>query len=457
MAALRKSSRYFLRHLLPREDLDAVGRARLDRALRRGDEHALRALTVELAEALVSAGRFEDLGGGSYRDRRTGDRFRLPAPPPRAPRQAGSAEPPEAAAPDGGSPPSELAELPEVTVPAGGNPPPALEELPEVAVPDGEAAAPGPHVSAILEAVRLEGRSPGTQAADRLLALLERWHPGSRFTLYRLADKEAFGNSADEGLPVLDPATLAPGHPFLAALESGSAQLAAGGSGEEGAWLLAPLRLEDEDWGLLELRLPAGADAGSALESLRLVGEALNHQVHNLRVLSKVVYVDWLTQVFNRSFLDLQLPLEIERATRNRETLALLVVDFDDFKRVNDRFGHDVGDQALREFSRVIRGTLRKVDQVFRFGGEEFVVLLPRLDLEGAYRAAERLREAVANHAFHFASGGEAVNVTASLGGAIYPHNALGEAALFKAADEAAYEAKRRGKNCVVFSRDTVS
>ncbi|MBN2171561.1 MAG: GGDEF domain-containing protein [Candidatus Krumholzibacteriota bacterium] len=442
MAALRKSSRYFLRHLLPREDLDAAGRTRLESALRQGDESALRALTAELAEVLVRAGRFEKLGGGRYRDRRTGDRFRLPAPPPRAARPA-----------------TRLEELPDVVVPEEAAAPAALEELPEVTVPQaGADAAPGPHVTAILEAVRLEGRSPGTQAADRLLALLERWHPGSRFTLYRLADKEAFGNSADESLPVLDTATLAPGHPYLSALASGEAQLASGGgSDSEEAWLLAPLRLEDEDWGLLELRVPDGADTGAALESLRLVGEALNHQVHNLRVLSKVVYVDWLTQVFNRSFLELQLPLEIERATRNRETLALLVVDFDDFKHVNDRFGHDIGDQALREFSRVIRGTLRKVDQVFRYGGEEFVVLLPRLDLESAYRAAERLREAVANHAFRFAVEREAVNVTASLGGAIYPYNALGEAALFKAADEAAYEAKRRGKNCVVFSRDTVS
>ena len=130
----------------------------------------------------------------------------------------------------------------------------------------------------------------------------------------------------------------------------------------------------------------------------------------------------------------------------------MLVIDIDDFKKINDKCGHDVGDQVLREFSDVIRSTLRKVDQIFRFGGEEFVILLPRLDLESAYRAAERLRKGIERNPFGINHNGEPIQITASIGGAIFPDNALGETALFKAADDACYAAKNEGKNRVIFA-----
>jgi diguanylate cyclase (GGDEF)-like protein len=113
-----------------------------------------------------------------------------------------------------------------------------------------------------------------------------------------------------------------------------------------------------------------------------------------------------------------------------------------------------VGDAVLRAFGQQIRNTLRKVDLVFRYGGEEFVILLPRLDRESAMRAAERLRDAIAEHRFTTDRNGEILQVTASFGGALYPHDALSESGLFKAADEACYRAKSTGKNRVVFAGD---
>ena len=220
---------------------------------------------------------------------------------------------------------------------------------------------------------------------------------------------------------------------------------------------MLPLRLPADDadaspWGLLELRLPPALDDDSLDAELGLLGEALSELVHNHRVLSDVVYVDGLTQVFNRSFLDLQLPVEVERARRNDETLAVLVVDLDDFKRINDTFGHEAGDRVLRSLGMLVRDTMRRVDQVFRFGGEEFVVLLPRLDEDSALRAAERLRLAVAEHRVELRGSDSPLGVTVSIGGALYPRDGADPDALFREADAACYRSKRDGKNRVSFA-----
>ncbi|MBM4119139.1 GGDEF domain-containing protein, partial [bacterium] len=377
MSRLQRSSRYFLEHLLPREALQPAEREQLDRALRGSDPELERALALELAERLVARGVYARDGGGDYVFARAGERYRLvlrrALGAPTAERRAAPPPPAAAAIP-----------LPE----------PPLERLREV-----------------LAVLRLHGRQPGILSGlGRLLAALGRWYPSSGATLYHFQDLED-GDSLPGLLP-LEPDTLAAGHPFHRAL-AGSGLLAlaadapgqgsfpaAGAATREGHWLLLPLRLPSEDgslpWGLLELRLPPGPLPASLPAELGLLGEALSELVHNHRVLAGVVYVDGLTQVYNRSFLDLQLPVEVERATRNSESLAMLVVDLDDFKQINDRHGHEAGDGVLREFGGLLQRTLRRVDLVFRFGGEEFVVLLPRLDEESALRAAERLRLAVA-------------------------------------------------------------
>jgi diguanylate cyclase (GGDEF)-like protein len=314
-------------------------------------------------------------------------------------------------------------------------------------------------VESILSLLKLEDRRLGIEETlERITSLFGEWFPGARCTLYR---RDAAGNGQGAGL-LLEPETLAPGHPYRVAMESGEPIWLSGQESRHG-WFpprslppetevaLLPLRLEQESWGLLEFCLPPELDRQRASESMQILARVITQQLHNQRVLSHVVFVDWLTQVYNRSFLDLQLPLEIERATRNGENLALLVADLDNFKQLNDGHGHDTGDLVLKEFAAQIRHTLRKVDMVFRYGGEEFVILLPRLDRESALRAAERLRDAIAAHRFMAGRNGTMLQVTASFGGAIYPLDALTESALFKAADEACYRAKHAGKNRVVF------
>ena len=436
----QRTSRYFLEHLLPREALLASERERLESVLRAGEPQAERELAAELADALAARGVYQRQAGGTLRHGPSGQSYRLGllrVPGPSAagrPAAIASASPAAGQASAAAGPPAE----------------PPLERLREV-----------------LAVLRLQGRQPSiTSGLARLLAVPGRWYPGAHCTLYHFQPLEG-----GEGLPelvALEPDTLAAGHPYRRALEGegpipldpGREELGwypprrAGASEEQ--WLLLALRLPSEDggapWGLLELRLPAGPLSASLPAELGLLGEALSELLHNHRVLAGVVYVDGLTQVYNRSFLDLQLPLEIERATRNSEPLAMLVVDLDDFKQINDRHGHEAGDRVLRDFGAVLRETLRRVDLVFRFGGEEFVVLLPRLDEESALRAAERLRLAVAEHPFAAVDGAPPLVVTASIGGALYPRDAVSERGLFREADAACYRSKREGKNCVSFA-----
>jgi diguanylate cyclase (GGDEF)-like protein len=428
----QRTSRYFLAHLLPREALSAVERERLERTLRGGEPQAERALAAELAEALAARGVFRRLHTGTFRHERNGQSYRLGMLGVPATDAVGPPAVPAAPAP--GPPPAE----------------PALEHLREV-----------------LAVLRLQGRQPGILSGlARLLAALRRWYPGCRCTLYHFQALDE-GDGLPDLVP-LEPDTLAAKHPYRLAL-AGEGLLALDpgweglgwyppqvGKADGSQWFLLALRLPSEDggapWGLLELRLPAGALDASLPAELGLLGEALSELVHNHRVLASVVYVDGLTQVYNRSFLELQLPLEIERATRNSEPLAMLVVDLDDFKQINDRHGHEAGDRVLRSFGAVLRETLRRVDLVFRFGGEEFVVLLPRLDEESALRAAERLRLAVAEHPFAAVDGAPPLSVTASIGGALYPRDAVSERSLFREADAACYRAKRDGKNRVTFA-----
>jgi diguanylate cyclase (GGDEF)-like protein len=180
-----------------------------------------------------------------------------------------------------------------------------------------------------------------------------------------------------------------------------------------------------------------GAQAAVALENARL---------H--RLVERQAVTDGLTELANRRQFEQALAGEISRAERFGGMLALILADLDDFKQVNDRYGHQAGDEVLRQFASVLRETVRDVDLPSRYGGEEFAVLLPQTDLEGAERLAERLRKAVAERPMTKRPGA-LVAVTASFGVASFP-GASTPAALFAAADEALYRAKAAGKNRVV-------
>ena len=162
---------------------------------------------------------------------------------------------------------------------------------------------------------------------------------------------------------------------------------------------------------------------------------------------------DDLTGLSNRRGFDDALALEIERVRRFRTKLGLVLLDLDDFKQINDEYGHQQGDVVLRDVARVLRESAREIDFTARYGGEEFAVLLPGTDAEGALRFAERLRERIAGLQVHRIVTMGTVRVTISCGVAALPDVADDAAGLMAAADAALYEAKRGGKSKSVRAR----
>jgi diguanylate cyclase (GGDEF)-like protein len=180
------------------------------------------------------------------------------------------------------------------------------------------------------------------------------------------------------------------------------------------------------------------AQAVIALENARLHGQVQRQAV-----------TDELTGLANRRRFLAQLDAEVTRCRRNGSSLGIILADLDDFKRVNDTYGHDAGDEALRGFARILQKTVRDVDLPVRLGGEEFAVLVPDTDLEGSTQLAERIRRGFesmqSNHL------GTPIRLTASFGVSCFPSAAVAED-LLSDADRRLYEAKRRGKNVVVAS-----
>ena len=210
-----------------------------------------------------------------------------------------------------------------------------------------------------------------------------------------------------------------------------------GSDGRESGVLYLTPRESDFSDEARELAHWLGSQASIALENARL---------H--RLVERQANTDGLTELPNRRQFEEALEGEISRAERFGGGLALILADLDDFKQVNDRYGHQAGDDVLRTFAAILRDTVREIDLPSRYGGEEFAVLLPQTDLEGAHRLAERLRRALASRPMT-TQPGALVGVTASFGVAAFPDSQT-PAALFAAADDALYQAKHAGKNCVV-------
>jgi two-component system cell cycle response regulator len=166
--------------------------------------------------------------------------------------------------------------------------------------------------------------------------------------------------------------------------------------------------------------------------------------------LEQLAQTDPLTQLLNRRALTERITAEMERALRYDSTLALLMIDLDHFKKVNDTYGHLVGDDVLRDVGQLLSDTIRGSDIVARYGGEEFLVLLPETDDDGAEKFANRIREAVEEHLFARESLAEPLRLTASIGVAVYPAARIESVEdLFARADAALYRAKADGRNRV--------
>jgi diguanylate cyclase (GGDEF)-like protein len=187
----------------------------------------------------------------------------------------------------------------------------------------------------------------------------------------------------------------------------------------------------------------------AAQQQLRQQNQAL--QAAN-EVLAQLSITDGLTRLHNHRFFQEHLTRELKRVQRTGEPLAMLLIDIDDFKALNDRWGHAVGDAVLARIGTVMNANVRESDLLARYGGEEFVVLAP-IDIEGAVVLAEKLRMAVERELLALEEADGPLHVTVSVGVARFRGD---RKAFFRDADRALYAAKREGKNCVVVEAETL-
>jgi diguanylate cyclase (GGDEF)-like protein len=165
--------------------------------------------------------------------------------------------------------------------------------------------------------------------------------------------------------------------------------------------------------------------------------------------LRKLAITDGLTDTYNHRYFELTLEREWKRMQRLHHPLGCIMIDFDNFKQVNDCYGHPTGDTVLRLTAKLLKMEFREIDIVSRYGGEEFVVILVEkpAHLDGLTRTMERIRKKIAEQRFSFQ--GKEFSITASIGGALVPHPEINTPEdLVRASDQAMYCAKRINKNC---------
>jgi len=175
-----------------------------------------------------------------------------------------------------------------------------------------------------------------------------------------------------------------------------------------------------------------------------------DHLRDNVQNSIEMAITDALTGLHNRRYMESHLTTLAEQASAHGKPLALMLLDIDYFKSINDRFGHDAGDDVLREFATRVRKSIRGIDLACRYGGEEFVVVMPETDLHVASLVAERLRRSIAGEPFAVSKGTRRIEVTISIGLTTLEHNGESVADVLKRADNALYRAKHEGRNGVV-------
>jgi len=249
---------------------------------------------------------------------------------------------------------------------------------------------------------------------------------------------------------------------YMAAVQAAEAAALEGGEAAEtqisGANALArPLRAPEPENGVLGV-ISIARPGRPFTERQRELFAYLTNQaaisIENVdlhEAIQRQAVTDELTGLFNHRRFQEVMAAEVERTRRFGQELGLVMLDMDDFKRVNDTYGHLQGDFVLREVARVLRESSREIDEPARYGGEEMAVALPQTGLQGAFEFAERVRQRIEVLQLPLLDGDGTLRVTASFGAASLPHSAkVDKDALISAADAALYRAKRSGKNRTV-------
>lgn len=227
-------------------------------------------------------------------------------------------------------------------------------------------------------------------------------------------------------------------------------------------YLCVPLVAHGDTIGILYIGCPHEADreiVESHIEGVRQLVQLTAMALASLEMRKKLEHQsirDGLTGLFNRHFLEIALERELARAVRRKGSLAVLMMDIDHFKKLNDQFGHSAGDAVLKEVAHIFSACVRTEDLVCRYGGEEFTIILPDITPEATLNRAEVIRKAVANLRTELDNDLYS-SVTVSIGAAIFPQDGQSAELLLRYADAALYRAKREGRNRVVMVDHPVS
>ncbi len=294
------------------------------------------------------------------------------------------------------------------------------------------------------------GAYPALSIIPIIIAALLRARKGSLVANIVLLSGLAVCNSVLEGLPWSK-------ETFSSWLVGGSSMFIIGITIGQFMHLRKQLMLKNEQLLDTHLELQASHEAlTDAYEETRCLEEELRANNEALsqanRQLAELATLDPLTKALNHRALMETLERDLAHARRHQRPYTVILCDIDHFKALNDSYGHPVGDMILQEFTHVVRDLLRAEDNIGRWGGEEFILLLPDTPLAGAETVAERLRATIASHSFQIGGG---IHLTCSVGVAVFPDHAHERALLLDAADKAMYAAKHLGRNQVRMAHDT--
>ena len=228
---------------------------------------------------------------------------------------------------------------------------------------------------------------------------------------------------------------------------------------QSGTELIAPVSMPENKIGLLGMSKRSGETSTYSLDdremifSLSQMVEIILENIHQFKKIEELSYTDSMTKLYNYRYFYKRLNEEIFRAKRFKRFLGLVIFDIDDFKVFNDSFGHQTGDHILRQLGSLLLESVRSIDIVCRYGGEEFCIIMPESGEDSCSHFVERLRVKLTKHIFENRFGDEKLSITLSAGCAIFPSNARRCDRLIYCADMALLEAKKAGRNkCCIYS-----